>query len=1766
MKRIYFLLVMFASIFSTTVFAQEDNRYEWLPDYDNPQITDASQFSSPWTDPEEGSLENLLDGDASTFWHSSWHSNPPHDVQGSHYLQVRMPDNYYEDGMQIAFKFMRRNNANQDHTTKWTIYGTNEELETDFANPLVDKELCELLATIETPFASKDEILTSVPFNPKGYKYLRFYSEVQTGGGFGSRVFWHVGDFQIYPMKLTIVRFKEYPSFGRSDLLYYDYDGDGVMEMFGLYDWVKFGLMNDSSIIKTFDLPNLKMNSGSSYYERNNTEVLKLVANGHFPKIANGKGDLNIGNFIIGIDGSCMDLAQILSSSDKNTLLSNLDLDNDGYLDAIFQTNSLMQLHDGSFIETVPKIIQDSAYIASTKTTVVSDPLSFNFIVKGYSSNKNDVRFYSCVMDLNRDGRPDILSKNGKTAFISLDNKSYTQIGFSGLTYPYDLNSDGIIDYLLFDGADIYTVICDSKGKTTQNKIFSNSKVKKFIARDFDLDGDVDVLVFIRDEQNTYFVILRNDGNGTFKKKENYIQKGYFFIECKDYDADGLYEVLLTPENKNLPVNKIVKINQDFSLTDVSENFEGVPSMMIMNLGDFDNDGFTDFKLTNGMIRINEDYNSDNIYYDYRYCYQQAQHFTGHYSKQNKQNTAPQKMNKPIVIFDESTGFLRIVWERGQDAETSACDLTYEVRIGTAPGKDDVLKAPSLADGRRRVIADGGMGTQLQTYFNIAKHPAGTYYIAVQAIDAGGLGGAWSDEATYDKAYAIPDIVANQYQCTVVDTITVIANGSDENVTYQWTVSNGEVISQKGNLARVCFHAAGSQQVKLTTIYKDVKYPSQELMIDVFPFKEKTNFIMLSNSLDLNQDGYPDGLGSYFLVNDGKGNLSKYPKSFNSDLDIYYVNILDINKDGFPDVLAGSNKGKIFINDEEGDFEYEQRDFVINGTTEQNIAVEEWADFTNNGICDAIIEVGTYSGKYSIIRTEDYNIFDLVADYDMIEDKHNKYQICDINRDGFLDIVFNRDAIFYAYINQGNGTFNKVKILEVEEGTKSWCLSDINNDGYMDIITAGYSFSAFGNSFKNYQPLNIYCGNADNTFTLTLSYGSNLGFGTIQDYDNNGYLDIPIPGDKTTLLFDRDMQYHVVTGGKCSSDLFIVMDGNGYPQGRMSSITNEVPKAPSTVSVRQTADGMVINWSDAEDDHTPAAQMRYNISVKRKGKTGADSYVISPMNGGDSKAALVFPWYYKQSTTMTVPNSALKAGETYEVQVQAIDLWNQWSPMSAPVEITIAEEDGVIEVPDMACVDRETTVKFTGVLASDATIDFGTDSKYAKDGNTYSVTWSSEGLKDITLGNHHSRIIVKQPVDVSFTLPDNIYAGAVLPIEINKNMASYGSRGSFRFVAYPNGAHTSVNYSLEEGTAWLSFDKPGDYEIEALCETDVIGNSMKKAFTAKATPNAELGSVDVNDNHYTLSWPTTDQPSDISKVIVYKEEGSLNKFNVLDTVDISRGSYTDLTSAPNVVSARYKIAMLSDGGQTFESKIHKPLHVMVASQATGGYHLMWNAYEGLDADSYRIWRGTSPDNMQLLTQLAGSQQNFTDADAPSGELFYAVSFAPDNAASVKGIQRAPSTGADVHSNVISTRSAAQLVSATSLAIVTLTENPSLTDDNKTLQLYYILLPTYCTCNQVAWSIVEGEELAEISSDGVLTAKGGTGMVRVRVSSIDGSNLTDEITVDVDIKGDNDSIKEITRMATVQPDDVWYTLDGRRLSRKPTHTGIYIRGGKKFVVK
>lgn len=148
-------------------------------------VESVDQFSSPFTEPNEGSLANLIDGKTDNFWHSIWSGAA--EYEGNHYLQVTLNEPVSEP---VYMKFTRRN-ADNDHTIKWSIRGTNSDEWTP-------EDECEELLSCETPYNSKTETLSTPTFDTKGYTIIRIYSEEQKGSSYGSRTYWHVSELNLY--------------------------------------------------------------------------------------------------------------------------------------------------------------------------------------------------------------------------------------------------------------------------------------------------------------------------------------------------------------------------------------------------------------------------------------------------------------------------------------------------------------------------------------------------------------------------------------------------------------------------------------------------------------------------------------------------------------------------------------------------------------------------------------------------------------------------------------------------------------------------------------------------------------------------------------------------------------------------------------------------------------------------------------------------------------------------------------------------------------------------------------------------------------------------------------------------------------------------------------------------------------------------------------------------------------------------------------------------------------------------------------------------------------------------------------------------------------------------------------------------------------------------------------------------------------------------------------------------------------------------------
>lgn len=1326
--------------------------------------------------------------------------------------------------------------------------------------------------------------------------------------------------------------------------------------------------------------------------------------------------------------------------------------------------------------------------------------------------------------DYNGDGLIDL--NDGKNIYYNLGGNRFFRSPHKGTVFSTDLTGNGLLDHIDFTNTQTDLYISKRDGSMGEPKtLLKNQAVKKVFFGDFDHDGDVDILFFINSSDYTLFQFYRNDGNGVFRAKDDNVDGLYTAIACNDYDGDGLYEILAYTKYKdpNTGYQKtescLFKISSKWGVSKVD-----LPKYFEM-AADLDNDGFMEMLSS---YRGNDGWSGFSA---------------GNYTLIDKipgavKNTRPEKMSKPSAVAFADAYKLKLSWARGKDKETSSCDLTYELRIGTAPGKGDIYHGNANADGTRRVLSDGNMGRALSYMYDTSNLVEGKYYIAIQAVDASGLGGEWSDELVYDHKLSAPVItsMASNVYCTA-DTVTLSVQNPVAAAAYEWTVDNGDIIGQNDNasMVKVRFREAGTRKLSVSMMLGGKTIKSDEEKIEVIPSRvvsivaADNKELIGKNVIDINQDGNAEIVySSTFYERKSDDSYAAIRKTWNTDLSAIRM-FADFNNDGYPDILTS---GKVLYNSGEGDKSFDGEEVTINGLGYGRASyMMDWNNDGKFAFGDEIRNLFYVDQKgdfnYSILKSSDISEYELGKFYDF-------------NRDGNMD-VWHNERDYAALKDQtkvrlkvpgGNMEFDTDGKLYYQNSHKySMCgFADFNNDGNAD----GYFFDNGYMVIVKGKPMSEWpC-----TETVAIPVGPAYSYDMLLDVDNNGYLDILSTGN--VWLMDKDFKYTKMQspfgldkdGHDLGSDYYDEfhwqpLTPGAYPNGLASSIANEAPSVPANVSAQNTANGLLLKWDDATDDRTPWAQMRYNVSLKVKGKTGAGAFVLSPMNGLSDDAAILSGVYYRKATQLTVPASALTEGTTYEVQVQAIDLMGEHSAMSAPVEIVFRKEGFISANMTNLYSGVVATLSYSGQHKQKITCNPGEDGTVVNedaDKGTFDVRWMTPGMKTVTMNVDGNIVkaffsVAKMP-SLHVFFPEKVMLNSEVTVKVPEAFVSKGfENGRFSTANSDRGDNFSVTYTPGDSTATFVFTEAGQVRVNTCVKVPEAGTLWDTSSTTvvdQVMPEAKIVSVEGDGRYYRVNW-STNVPDMVDKVEIARETNRLGQFEVLDVVPVANATWCDLTSDNRIQPQRYRIRLLANNGvQTSGwSEAHNPLHVDINQTADGrSINLMWNTYEGLDVESYVIMRGTSANKLQTIATVPASQLSYTDADAPEGVCYYAVRF-NEVRALARGVMCVQQLDDKVQSNVISSVEAMPTIAANDITIIAAEKNAVLNNSQSELHLSAVILPVYATYNKVGWTIVSGGDYASVASNGLLTATGGKGDVVVRATTLDGSNLSAEITVSCD---------------------------------------------------
>lgn len=370
-------------------------------------------------------------------------------------------------------------------------------------------------------------------------------------------------------------------------------------------------------------------------------------------------------------------------------------------------------------------------------------------------------------VDFDNDGKLDVMlageSASGRITKLFHNNGDGSFAEVTGLALPgvsecsvafADYDNDGLADLAIAGDSDSgpITKIYRNEGLgqfTDINAGLTAVKSASICWGDYDNDGKLDLAFSGERADGTKITrVCRNTGSG-FAEQDLGLPGIKGALAWCDFNFDGALDLIMFGEQDTSPSLPRICVNNGdgtFNVYPVAVNEVGYKyaSLAWMNCN---NDNKPDLVL----------------------CGETANGFPGTFIYQNltaASNTAPNTPSGLSATFENDT--LTMSWAAATDAQTPQAGLTYNIRVGTTPGADDVVSGQSnYSTGRRDSLEMGNAYNNLSRQIhNLAPR---TYYWSVQAIDGSFVGSAWAAEATIKPDTQPPSVQISEPSASITN-------------------------------------------------------------------------------------------------------------------------------------------------------------------------------------------------------------------------------------------------------------------------------------------------------------------------------------------------------------------------------------------------------------------------------------------------------------------------------------------------------------------------------------------------------------------------------------------------------------------------------------------------------------------------------------------------------------------------------------------------------------------------------------------------------------------------------------------------------------------------------------------------------------------------------------------------------------------------------------------------------------------------------------
>lgn len=1059
-------------------------------------------------------------------------------------------------------------------------------------------------------------------------------------------------------------------------------------------------------------------------------------------------------DFIVGISDFLKVATGIPSAGENNIKFFNMGGDNDYDLIMHDEYTSTVPLRFYTNNGTGTFSLYD--YINGDLPDLDNDNLTFN------------------LCDLNNDNALDIMftykrsDGTPKTVYFQKSGSLLTEISTGiadlswGSTEAADFNNDGRQDIIICGkGADNlpHTYIYQN---TQAGFILANSKLKPLnghvAVADYDNDSDIDILLTGSDRYgNTNAILYRNDNNFKFTEIYTNLYKFSYGNKPKfgDFNDDGRLDLIC---------GKVYRNDGNDIFTEILFE-EGYDARNSIHWSDIDNDGKLELLGTDDWGTVVYKYNGvDSFLLNIEIIGCEGNDiadvtgdkkpdlFSNEYPNTfifRNQAASANSMPAPPAVLSSSigdSGFYSVTlrWKPGTDDKTPRNGLTYNLRVGTTSGGNQILSSMTSAVTNYPLLKPG-LGN---VYFNyswfLMDLEPGKYYWSVQTVDHSGLASPFSTEQ----------------QFTILAPLT----------------STSFLVQGKTNAGGAGADFNGDSDMDL--IIRDSLLTIQnQTSLNTYSYVKVRRNCEIIDIKDMNNDNLPDIISKHVKIFnvETKDSLSIFINNGNftfrvlnlDSISVTSVAAADFDNDGDIDILAHDRgyylydctanltykrtklpiSGILYYNslsaidiDKDGD-----HDFIISGRESLNSNGKSFTYiYKNDG-------KKNFTFAQSIVPGIGPSSFGATAFVQITLPSDMTWN--DLNFDGYPDLLLTGDDEYrnntcQIFLNDGTGQLLLTSLTPRPADKFSPAWTDFNTDGFLDLIMPKIGWTI------------------DNTIYFNDNNNGYYGFANT--------VDSLIPAMYIKAIdVDQDKDKDII----CTYKIPIGVDSY-RPETRIYSNTNNfVNQAPTPPTILTSViDSFTVNlsWNKGWDKLTGTEGLTYNLWV---GTTSSKPDIVSPMSN------LTTGYRFVENIGNVGTNLAwslknLPLGKYYW-SVQAIDnslTGSSWAPVGE-FELSSLTADFS---NDLVCLGFETHLFDQSVSTNPITSwkwDFG-DGSYS--------TVQNPVFRFTKAGNNIVKLIVESAV-AKDSIVKNVYVKPVPAAAFTNNIVCAGLPTTFTNSTNANG-------------------------------------------------------------------------------------------------------------------------------------------------------------------------------------------------------------------------------------------------------------------------------------------------------------------------------------------------------------------------------------------